>query len=518
MSAIGGVSTTSAKMYFDPNINQSYFNGKLSIGNTSPVAELDVMNILGGNTPLLSVASSTNGLATSTAFYISSSGNTFVGTSSTVVTNELSVQNINNSTNIQNWYSNLGVSKATLDNLGNFAVNGAMSTAGQLNANYNLGIDFNNGYQSHNYANLSSNTSGDFVFGVSNNAINGGIFSAMFISGLTGNVGIGTSSPSANLHVRGNVGTTITGTAHVAATNGSTAVTGVGTTFTTDFAVGDAIKIGTSTVVYTVQSISSDTSLTLTSNYTGSTGTLLAGYKDPNNLLAIDNGLGVNRLTLTRPGNLGIGTTSPFAKLSILGTANGTTPLFAIATTTGNATTTVFQIDQNGILTMNTPGATSTITGNLYVNGALRSTTSYNGDLIFANGFRFTEASSTATPQSLYLQNQKGDSIFNVDENGNLNLLGDVCSGSSSCFGKSLNDLSASVSALASSTAQGQAVTISSLNTRISALESNNGTSMVDLQNRISALESLSSTTASSTAATCKFISEFYSNNRNRSS
>ena len=57
-------------------------------------------------------------------------------------------------------------------------------------------------------------------------------------------------------------GTQITGT--VATTSGSAIITGTGTTFTTQLSVGESIKIGTS--LFFVQSIQSDTSLTLTSN------------------------------------------------------------------------------------------------------------------------------------------------------------------------------------------------------------------------------------------------------------
>jgi len=149
---------------------------------------------------------------------------------------------------------------------------------------------------------------------------------------------------------------------------------------------------------------------------------------------------------------IGIGTTSPFAKLSVAGVSGGTTPLFAVSTSTASATTTVFQIDQNGLMTINTPGATSTINGNLYVNGALRSTTSYNGDLFFANNFSFTEAPLDGTPQGLLLKNQNGSTTLSIDENGNLTVTGDVCSNGAQCWGKSLNALSQDVSALASST------------------------------------------------------------------
>ena len=133
-----------------------------------------------------------------------------------------------------------------------------------------------------------------------------------------------------------------------------------------------------------------------------------------------------NPFSFDSSGKLGIGTTSPFAKLSIAGSANGTTPLFAISTSTSSGTTTVFQINSDGTLTMNTTGATSTINGNLYVNGALRSTTSYNGDLIFANDFRVTESPLDGTPQGLLVQNQNNQTVFSIDQNGKLITTGDI--------------------------------------------------------------------------------------------
>lgn len=61
-------------------------------------------------------------------------------------------------------------------------------------------------------------------------------------------------------------------------------------------------------------------------------------------------------------GNVGVGTTSPSALLSVAGVAGGTTPLFTISSSTASATTTVFKIDPNGVLTSNAL-ATSTFTG-----------------------------------------------------------------------------------------------------------------------------------------------------------
>jgi lysophospholipase L1-like esterase len=210
-------------------------------------------------------------------------------------------------------------------------------------------------------------------------------------------------------------------------------------------------------------------------------------------------------------GSVGIGTTSPFAKLSIMGTANGTTPLFAIATTTGSATTTVFQIDQNGVITENHPNATSTINGNLYVNGTLRSTNSYVGDLIFANGFRFTETPLNGTPQGLLLENQNGSTALSVDENGNLTVPGDICANGAECWGKSIDNINQNLDSLASSTALSilsvQATTTKSLSDLSASFDILNQ-NVSDLSGRLNslasstlALSSLSTSTVASTTA-----------------
>lgn len=63
-------------------------------------------------------------------------------------------------------------------------------------------------------------------------------------------------------------------------------------------------------------------------------------------------------------GSIGIGTTTPFAKLSIAGTSGGTTPLFAISSSTSAfATTTTFLIDSNGNTTIGNNGSVLTVNG-----------------------------------------------------------------------------------------------------------------------------------------------------------
>jgi hypothetical protein len=245
--------------------------------------------------------------------------------------------------------------------------------------------------------------------------------------------------------------------------------------------------------------------------------------------VSISNGLIVNGPFSLRDASstilakqIGLGTTSPGSILSVAGAVNGNTPVFMVSTSTASVNSTVFQIDQNGLLTINTPGATSTINGNLYVHGALRSTTSYNGDIIFANGFRFTEAPLDDTPQGLYLQNQNNQNIFAVDSAGNLTLSGDICSnGSSQCWGKSIANINQNLDSLASSTALSilsvQATTTKSLSD-LSASFDTLSQSISNLSGRVDVLASTSitlsslvqaDTLASSTAASLATSTSF---------
>ncbi|MCF7918207.1 hypothetical protein K9L27_04430, partial [Candidatus Gracilibacteria bacterium] len=133
------------------------------------------------------------------------------------------------------------------------------------------------------------------------------------ISYSAGNVGIGVASPTAQLHTKGALSTALTGTVSVTAASAS--VTGTTTAFTTELAVGDAIKIGSE--VFTVSAIASDTALTLDSAHTaGASGA--TAYADPD-LLKLDTGDGMNKLFVQSNGNVGIGTTSPVSPLHVNG-------------------------------------------------------------------------------------------------------------------------------------------------------------------------------------------------------
>ncbi|MEI6305121.1 MAG: hypothetical protein WCP09_03870, partial [Candidatus Taylorbacteria bacterium] len=185
----------------------------------------------------------------------------------------------------------------------------------------------------------------------------------------------------------------------------------------------------------------------------------------------------------TAGGNVGIGSTSPIAKLSVksLGLTTGTA--FQV---TNSSNAPKFTVLDNGTVTVNAVGATSTINGDLYVNGALRSTTSYNGDLFFANNFRFYESDlNPALTQNLLLQNQNGVDIFKLDDKGNLTLAGDVCSANVPCVSESLSKLSANISSMASST------TVADLALRVDGIDN----FLSSTTDRIMALELFASST-----------------------
>ncbi|MBI5733371.1 MAG: hypothetical protein HY973_00285 [Candidatus Kerfeldbacteria bacterium] len=217
---------------------------------------------------------------------------------------------------------------------------------------------------------------------------------ALFIDN-SGNVGIGTTTPSALLNLRGNLYSALTGT--VAVTNFSTAVIGTGTSFSTELVVGDSIKIGAE--IFTVSAINSDLDLTLDSAYQGVTASGLTAYRDPI-LFAIDNGDGVNKLTITKSGNVGIGQTVPAAKLDILNssTTNGLALL-------GN--TTLQQASGNEVA---------------YTLNYTTNKTAGNDTGLLIN---MTDTASPGTSRLLDLS-AGGTNKFNVSQGGNLELAGGI--------------------------------------------------------------------------------------------
>ncbi|MDD5165366.1 MAG: hypothetical protein PHG25_02405, partial [Candidatus Pacebacteria bacterium] len=128
-------------------------------------------------------------------------------------------------------------------------------------------------------------------------------------------------------------------------------------------------------------------------------------------------------LSLLSNGNVGVGTSTPGSRFAIAGAAGATTALFSVSTSTsGFATTTTFQIDQNGSLALRN-GATLTLNnlnGPLQANNGVVSATSsvgvlyggtgvttapsYGNILVGNNtgGYTLTSTSSLGLPTSAY--------------------------------------------------------------------------------------------------------------------
>ncbi|MFA4953029.1 MAG: hypothetical protein WC584_02295 [Candidatus Pacearchaeota archaeon] len=292
-------------------------NGNVGIGTTSPSALLQ----LNGTGRLLDIANNSNSM-----FFVNSSG--YVGIAD--VKSPIAL-NVSGNLYVNNTFTGIGISTSKyLLEIANSAT--ALNVSGNL------------------YANTSTTWT-------------------------TGSVGIGTTSPNALLNLKGTLSSALTGT--VAVTNLLTTVTGTLTVFTSELAVGDSIKMGTE--IFTVSVITSDTSLTLDSAYQGATDSGLTAYRDPT-LFAIDNGDAVNKLTITRSGKVGMGTTSPGALLQL----NGTGRLLDIANNS-NSMLFVNSSGYVGIADVKSPISLN-VSGNLYVNNTFTGINSFKSLYLFEVG------------------------------------------------------------------------------------------------------------------------------------
>ncbi len=118
-------------------------------------------------------------------------------------------------------------------------------------------------------------------------------------TGLPGNAGWNQAVPTAQQHVTAINKRTLTGGATFTINNGSPNVVATGSAFTTELAPGNSIEFDSQAgTIYTVLSITSDTALTLTANYTGS-NSITATAKSDYRTLLIESASGEDWLELS---------------------------------------------------------------------------------------------------------------------------------------------------------------------------------------------------------------------------
>jgi hypothetical protein len=142
---------------------------------------------------------------------------------------------------------------------------------------------------------------------------------------------------------------------------------------------GGRIGIGTSTPNANLTLSSATTTAIEFSTASGPTNKWIMGVdvNDQNKFkIASSSDLTLNtRLTINGAGYFGIGTTSPGSLLSLAGTAAGTNPLFMVSTTTSlNATSTAFIIDKDGKVGIGTttPSADFAVAGVIFAGGGVK--------------------------------------------------------------------------------------------------------------------------------------------------
>jgi hypothetical protein len=130
---------------------------------------------------------------------------------------------------------------------------------------------------------------------------------------VTGNIDFGTYKiiNTSSVAIKGDLGFVLSGTLGV--TGGTTSVVGIGTSFSSELQVGDAIKILTE--VFTIASIASNTSLELDSNHLAGASGVTAS--SDSTILSLKSGDDQSRVVVAGNGNLGLGTLTPSEKLSV---------------------------------------------------------------------------------------------------------------------------------------------------------------------------------------------------------
>ncbi|KKW09488.1 MAG: hypothetical protein UY44_C0001G0053 [Candidatus Kaiserbacteria bacterium GW2011_GWA2_49_19] len=388
----GGFAVQTDKFVVESN------SGNVGIGTTSPQAKLAVAGASNSTAPLFLISTSTP-TATSTALIVTSSGKVGIGTTSPAFT--LAVAGDINLTGslyqngtaavFSNWTqtgsdiyrsSNVGIGSttptSTLSVQGNSYVSGTSFFGGALTATSTVtGVTL-----SASSATATSTFAGGLAIETS-----GFVYDFQ-----TNRVGIGTTSPRSILHIDGTDGLTIP--------NGTTAQR------------ASSPYIGT---------IRYNTSTTQFEGYSGSSWGSLGGlidvdqdtYISAEDSAGADNDqlkfvtAGTQRMIIGSAGLVGIGTSTPYSKLSVWGSGTGTGQLFEL---TNNASTTLASFLDNG---------TGYFLGNIGIGTTSPSKLfSVHGDALFSGNL--SVAGIIATSSTITFSGLGTNMLASINGSGNL--------------------------------------------------------------------------------------------------
>lgn len=332
--------------------------GALGIGTTTPYAKLAVTNTT--NDPSFIVEDSTSP-DQSPAIFVGADGRVGIATSTLVSGAELTVD---------------GSISLNLDNTGegyylrNGQVNGLIT---DLTVSNDIALTSANNV----LVLLDSNNNGTNIFSVRSGATTGGSATELFRVGETGLVGISSTTPFATLSVNpvagaasnqfvvgsstatallinntGNMGLNNLTPANTLSVNGSTVsyglnvtrIMGVGETDTTSGTSANGVFLESAGGSNASRVFTNSSSVPLRLEAIGATSDVVLSASRDMRFYTLNGGTAYGtaneRLAILSTGQVGVGTTSPFAVLSVQATAGGVTPLFVVSTSTAGAGTT----------------------------------------------------------------------------------------------------------------------------------------------------------------------------------
>ncbi|MFA6519665.1 MAG: helix-turn-helix domain-containing protein, partial [Candidatus Paceibacterota bacterium] len=307
--------------------------GNVGIGTTSPYSLLSISNsaITAANTPLFTIASTTGGTATTTLMTVLANGNVGIGTANptallhSVVTvnaspliaertgaNAVQFKVQVDSNNLSLYQKALGASSGWVSgavNNSGYQISNSTSFGANdfftiLNTSGNVGIGTTSPYSMLSISNSASTAANTPLFTIASTT-DGTSTSTLMTVLASGNVGMGNAIPESALHIKGDNTYAINAAAPALLT--------LETTTAGDTGVGPSILFGGQTG----KAISKYGFGLIGGFMENATAGDYSGYLSFQTDSAV--GLISEKMRLSSAGNLGIGTTSPYAALSVVG-------------------------------------------------------------------------------------------------------------------------------------------------------------------------------------------------------